>query len=922
MSGDEKSGGSRRKRAVQQPVVPSGPLADLKDLVYKLYVTAGTPTLNEIATGIRGDRTLAGAPGRDTVARIIGDAAMPPSQADLVAVVTVLARTARADETHAVGRARDLWTAALTARPVGLPLDEISDPFGLEVHRPVEIDGAAGLPPLPPYIPRGHDAELAEVVRAAAAGASGLAVLVGDSSTGKTRACWEALTSLRRAGGWRLWHPIAPSRPEALQADLARVGPRTVVWLNEAQEYLSGTEGDRVAAGLRELLRDPARAPVMVMATLWRSDWDELTRRPAGGPDAHAQARELLSGRDIPVPSAFTDAELRALRGAGDARLDAAAQAGGGRVTQFLAGAPELLARYRNAPPAARALMDAAIDARRLGTGEAIPLAFLEAAPGYLDDSEWEEAAAADNWLERALAYTAEPCKGTRGPLTRIRPRPGTSTAATGNGAPAYRLADYLDQYGRRARTGLMVPASFWDAAARCADSLSGLRSLAIAAMDRDLLRYAAVFNKQAALLGETGAASSLVMSLHHMHPGDDAPARWAAKHASLDNPLAVAGLTDALRTAGAGAQVAALVARNPAAHVSLGDPFAVGSLLSVLREVGADRQAAILGERAVDHAPLQDPEAVGRLLDALRNVGEDKQTATLLARKPAVHACIDDLPAVGILLDSLREAGARGQAEFLAERAAADAPLEEPYGVAILLGELRTAGAGAQVAVLLARNPAAHASIDDPFAVAGLLDELRRARAGAQVAVLVARNPAAHASFNKPAAVGRLLFALGVAGENGQVAMLMARNPAAHVPLDSPLAVGILLDSLREAGENGQVEILAERAATGAPLENPSAVARLLGTLRRAGADGPAAMLLSRNPAAHVSLDDSDAVQDLLRVLRQAGEDRQAAELVSRLSAAGLFRVLQAADSAARYVFGREPDGSPASTWGWSDIG
>jgi hypothetical protein len=891
--------------------------------VYKLYVTAGTPTLDEIATGIREDRTLAGAPGRDTVARIIGDAAMPPSQADLVAVVTVLARIARADETHAVGRARDVWVAALTARPVGLPLDEISDPFGLEVHRPVEIDGAAGLPLLPPYIPRGHDAELAEVVRAAAAGASGLAVLVGDSSTGKTRACWEALTSLRHASGWRLWHPIAPSRPEALQADLARVGPQTVVWLNEAQEYLGGTDGERVAAGLRELLRDPARAPVLVMATLWRSHWDELTRRPAGGPDTHAQARELLSGQDVPVPSAFGAAELRAMRSAGDARLDAAAQAGDGRVAQFLAGAPELLARYRNAPPTARALMDAAIDVRRLGTGEAIPLAFLEAAaPGYLDDSEWEESATADDWLERALAYTVELCKGARGPLTRIRPRPGNSMSATGNGDPAYRLADYLDQYGRRARSGLMVPASFWDAAAGCAANLSGIRSLAIAAMDRDLLRYAAVFNKSAALLSETGAAASLVMSLHHMHPGDDAPARWAAEHASLDNSLAVAGMTDALRTAGAGAQVAALVARNPAAQVSLGDPFAVGSLLSVLRQVGEDGQAAILGERAVDHAPLQDPEAVGRLLDALRDVGEDEQAAALLARNPAAHACIDDLPAVGILLDSLREAGAKGQAEFLAERAAADAPLEEPYGVAILLDELRTAEAGAQVAVLLARNPAAHASLDDPFAVAGLLDELRKASAGAQVAVLLARNPAAHASFNKPAAVGRLLHALRAAGENGQAAMLMARNPAAHVPLDNPLAVGILLDSLWEAGENGQAEILAERAAADATLENPSAVASLLGKLRRAGADGSAATLLTRNPAAHVSLDDPDAVQGLLRALRQAGEDRQAAELASRLSAAGLFRVLQAADPAARYVFGREPDGNPASPWGWPDIG
>jgi hypothetical protein len=59
-----------------------------------------------------------------------------------------------------------------------------------------------------------------------------------------------------------------------------------VVWLNEAQFYLyvagSGL-GERVAAGLRELLRDPARAPVLVMATLWPQFRDGLTARQAGG---------------------------------------------------------------------------------------------------------------------------------------------------------------------------------------------------------------------------------------------------------------------------------------------------------------------------------------------------------------------------------------------------------------------------------------------------------------------------------------------------------------------------------------------------------------------------------------------------------------------------------------------------------------
>src|SRR5258707_5310579 len=103
--------------------------------------------------------------------------------------------------------------------------------------------------------------------------------------------------------------------------------------------------------------------------------------------------------------------------------LAAAAAKEDGEVIQFLAGAPELLARYRNAPPAAAALIDAAMDARRLGMGVGLPQAFLEAAaPGYLTDDQWD--GLGEDWLEQALAYTAVPCKGACGPLTRIRPRP------------------------------------------------------------------------------------------------------------------------------------------------------------------------------------------------------------------------------------------------------------------------------------------------------------------------------------------------------------------------------------------------------------------------------------------------------------------------------------------------------------------
>ena len=71
------------------------------------------------------------------------------------------------------------------------------DPIGdLGVHPAVEAGADGQLPDLPPYVPRDHDAQLRQVAGEAAGGASQLVVVVGGSSTGKTRACREMLASL------------------------------------------------------------------------------------------------------------------------------------------------------------------------------------------------------------------------------------------------------------------------------------------------------------------------------------------------------------------------------------------------------------------------------------------------------------------------------------------------------------------------------------------------------------------------------------------------------------------------------------------------------------------------------------------------------------------------------------------------------
>jgi len=284
--------------------------------------------------------------------------------------------------------------------------------------------------------------------------------------------------------------------------------------------------------------------------------WDTLTARAAGDQDRHAQARELLAGHDITVPAAFTPGQMSQLARASDVRMVLAARsAPDGAVIQFLAGAPELLARYRNAPPAAAALIDAAMDARRLGMGVGLPQAFLEAAaPGYLTDDQWD--AFGEDWLEQALAYTAVPCKGARGPLTRIRSRPARYARGRGDQpasiaastGPLYRLADYLDQHGRVHRAGQIPPAEFWSAAAA----------------------HAAVDNP--------GAVAWLLHAVRGVGADEQAAAlaARAAAHTALDNPSGVAELLVRLREAGAHEQAAALLARDPAAHVALDDPLSV----------------------------------------------------------------------------------------------------------------------------------------------------------------------------------------------------------------------------------------------------------------------------------------------------------------------------------------------------------
>ena len=442
MSSDKKRGPVPRPRPIPPPRVPPGPLASLKALIYELYLAAGPLTLDEIRD--RGDRSgsdLAGNPSRDTISRIIGSADLPPSQAAVIAVATVLAREARWDTEYAAGRARDLWVTAWMASaggPAGAIRVSDADPRRLGVHAAISVPGVPDETP-PEYVPRDADGG-GHGVRAAAAAAAergGFVLLTGGSSAGKTRSAAEAVKA--ELPDWWLVHPAGPGQVAELAADPPS---RTVLWLDELQRYLDGTDG--LTGGVMRALLN-ALGPVVIIGTLWPDRHAAYTAVPVpGGSDPRAREREVLGlAAVIRISAEFSPAEQDRARAAAarDPRLQAALAVPEYGLTQTLAAAPQLVARWEDAQetaPYAWAVLTAALDAARLGAAAPLTAGFLRAAaPGYCTSTQ--QARAPRDWLERALAYATARRDRRAGPSRDRRHGPGRRVHPCGLPPPAHR---------------------------------------------------------------------------------------------------------------------------------------------------------------------------------------------------------------------------------------------------------------------------------------------------------------------------------------------------------------------------------------------------------------------------------------------------------------------------------------------------
>lgn len=565
--------------------------------------------------------------GRTTVQEAFQAGKPAPSAETVVA----LARVLRLPDQQLLDlrrvAAREIDLALGKDHGLGKPIEEW-DPHDLEVHPAGVGSGAVPQRVLPGYVQRGHDRILTDAALEAVQGKSQMLVLVGTSSTGKTRACWEAIQPLAPRG-WRLWHPFDPTRADAALDDLERVGPRTVVWFNEAQHYLGNPQlGERIAAAVHTLLTHPKRRPVLVLGTLWPEYADQYTALPpAGSPDPHSRVRELLAGRTLTIPDTFGQDALRTasvLAQDGDQLLaDALTRAHAhGRITQDLAGAPELLRRYEHSTPTVKAVLQAAMDARRLGVGLHLPQTFLtDAAIDYLSDQDYDELT--DDWAEAAFADLARPVHGKQAPLRRTGSRPrrrppgGPTSAPTPSSVtgPVFRLADYLEQHGRTTRLRLCPPASFWAAAHAHLTHPDDLGNLAIAAQQKHRLQWAHHLRLRAADAGHPYSLNYLARIWEAAGDTEGAETLYQ-RAADAGGPSGLTDLAEQRREAGDPEGAEALYRRAADA----GDADALFIVASRRKAAGDREGAEAFYQRAVDAGR---PDALVDLVELKEEAGD-----------------------------------------------------------------------------------------------------------------------------------------------------------------------------------------------------------------------------------------------------------------------------------------------------------
>jgi hypothetical protein len=755
------------------------------------------------------------------------------------------------------------------------------DPVNLGVHQ------AIGGGRLPKYVRRHHD-NLLNAVLDPTVSANRLVVLRGASSTGKSRAAYQAV--MNQLPHWRIDYPrTATALAQRLFEGIRR---RTVVWLGELRHYAEADRGDTALGGLADLLT--RQGEVVVITTLWHEHWTAYTASNRGGPgvpDPAAVTREILTslpdltlrnpaavdpsrGGVIDIPARFSkDDVARALKH-GDPALDeaiAAARAAGceGEITQYLAGVPDLLDHYQ-APggnPYGQAVIRAAMDAARLGHfAPCSPKLMQDAIVGYLTDRQ--RTIHTTDWWEQALVYATEELKGAVRALDPVPPEHGTGVAG-------YKLADYLDQRGRLTHQACLGPASLWDSLAVNTTGVGDLHRLGNSAHARGFYRHAAQLWTRASAAGNPSSAAKLIALLQLIdRDGAYRLSHWAVKSVTLDDASGVADLFQVLREAGVGEAVKVLLARRPADRATI--ELHAYRLLSELNKARAKRAATTLATRAANQLTLESPAGIAVWMRTMRESGAVSAVVTL-ATRAADGVVLDHPSQIGHLLFVMRDSGCEEAAAALAMRAAGQFSVDSPDHVHQMLGALCESK---DAVTTLAARAADHVVLDDPTRVAQMLDALHDVEAKDVIVALATRAANGVALVNSES-ISFLLSVLRRAGVR-EAATALAGRVAKHIAVEDARTVRGLLMDMGGRGAGEAFTVLAARAAGKVSLDEPFDLVSLLREMSRAE-DKSALAILAERIADHVVLDNLYGICWLVEVLCEVEGVEAAARLATR---------------------------------------
>ncbi|MBG7704689.1 sel1 repeat family protein [Streptomyces sp. MC1] len=580
-----------------------------------------------------------------------------------------------------------------------------TDPALLGIHPsiPLPADAPQSLSPdLPEYVERNIDADLRNHLRARAS-KGGFVLLVGASAAGKTRTAWEAISNT--LPDWKL---IRPNPGGDLAWVESRNLGRSVIWLNELQDFLTSTNPIE-AATVRRLLADTTQ-PVILLGTIWHDLYDQLRAGSSPAPmspsaplsppvdstesssnDGNSSDRgaDTLHERRVGTPNrnyrevleqarvfslpAFTQPEWERARelASHDPRLAHATAntATGLDLTQILSAAPELILRWEQADnPYGKALISAAVTARRCGHPPTIPAPVLQAlATTYLTGQQ--RADAPDDWFQQGLTWACKPVQRTHriSPLSAYGNTPGHTDG--------HRVSDILTNHTHPTSPvpeARGIPEATWNVLIQTADAQAclGIGRSADAAGRRP---NAAAAWTRAAEANDTTAMVSLGMLADE--DGDRDTARtWYSRAAEN-------GDTDAMVNLGViadedGDRDTARTWYTRAANA--GDADAMFNLALLADEDGDRDTARTWYSRAAENG---DTDAMV-LLGLLADEDDDGDTARTWYSRAAENGDTDAMVLLGLLAD---EDGDRDTARTWYSRAAENGDTDAMVNLGVL---------------------------------------------------------------------------------------------------------------------------------------------------------------------------------------------------------------------------------------------